>query len=67
VAVWEGLGDVGCPETGITDDCKLPCGGWELNPSPLEEQPVLLSLSRFSIPSSEDFVGFGITRQAIGP
>jgi hypothetical protein len=26
-----------------TDGCELPCGCWELNPGPLEEQPVLLS------------------------
>ena len=24
--------------TGITDSCGLPCGCWELNPDPLEEQ-----------------------------
>ena len=27
----------------ITDGCELPCGCWELNPGPLEEQPVLLT------------------------
>ena len=26
--------------TGGTDSCVLPCGCWELEPSPLEEQPV---------------------------
>jgi hypothetical protein len=29
--------------TGITDSCDLLCGCWELNPGPLEEQPVLLT------------------------
>lgn len=29
--------------TGVTDSCELPCGYWELNPSPLEEQPVPLT------------------------
>ena len=29
------------PGTGITDSCEPPCGRWELNPGPLEEQPVL--------------------------
>ena len=24
------------------DWCELPCGCWELNPGPLEEEPVLL-------------------------
>jgi hypothetical protein len=28
---------------GITDGCEPPCGGWESNPGPLEEQPVLLT------------------------
>ena len=32
-----------CPGTGITDSCGLPCGCWELNLDPLEEQPVLLT------------------------
>ena len=31
------------PEIGVTDGCELPCGCWELNLSPLEEQPVLLT------------------------
>ena len=28
-------------DLGVTDSCKLPSGCWELNPGPLEEQPVL--------------------------
>ena len=31
------------PGTGVTDRCELPCGCWGWNPSPLEEQPVLLT------------------------
>jgi hypothetical protein len=27
----------------ITDDCEPPCGGWDLNSGPLEEQSVLLT------------------------
>jgi len=27
----------------ITDGCELPCGCWELNSGPLEEQTVLLT------------------------
>jgi hypothetical protein len=27
----------------ITDDCEPPCGCWELNSGPLEEQSVLLT------------------------
>jgi hypothetical protein len=28
---------------GITDGCEPPCGCWEINSGPLEEQPVLLT------------------------
>jgi hypothetical protein len=40
MCLYEG---VGSPETGLTDSWELPCGCWELNLSPLEEQPVLLT------------------------
>jgi hypothetical protein len=36
--------------TGVADSCELPCGYWQLNPGPLEEQPVLLPLSQLSSP-----------------
>jgi hypothetical protein len=32
----EGVGSLG---TGVTDSYELPCGCWELNLGPLEEQP----------------------------
>ena len=25
----------------VTDGCELACGCWELNPGPLQEQPVI--------------------------
>jgi hypothetical protein len=28
---------------GLEEVCELPCGCWELNPGPLEEQPVFLT------------------------
>jgi hypothetical protein len=31
------------PETGVIDDCELPCGCWELNLDALEEKPILLT------------------------
>ena len=34
---------VGSPGTGVTDNCVVPCGYWELNPSPLQEQSVFLT------------------------
>ena len=38
--LYEGVGFL---ETGVTDTCELPCGHWELNLCPLEEQPVALN------------------------
>jgi hypothetical protein len=32
---------VGSPGIGVTEGCELPCGCWESNLRPLEEQPVL--------------------------
>ena len=37
---------VGSPGTGVTSSCLLPCGCWELNPGPLEQQTVLPSTER---------------------
>jgi hypothetical protein len=31
------------PGTGVIDSCEQPCGCWDLNLGPLEEQPVLLT------------------------
>ena len=31
------------PGTGVIDSCELSYGCWELNPGPLEEQPVFLT------------------------
>jgi hypothetical protein len=33
--------DVRSLGTAVTDSCKLPCGYWELNPCPQEEQSLL--------------------------
>jgi hypothetical protein len=38
VGVWDPL------ELEVTDSCEPPCGCWELNPGPLEEQPVVLTI-----------------------
>ena len=35
--------DCGSQKTGVIDGCKLPCGCWERNLGPLEEQLVLLT------------------------
>jgi len=36
----------------ITDGCEPPCGCWELNSGPLEEQPVLLTSEALSSPEA---------------
>jgi hypothetical protein len=48
--------DVRFPETELKDSCKLPCLCWELNPGPLEEQPLLLTTE----PSLPPLLGAGI-------
>jgi hypothetical protein len=39
----------------ITDGCEPPCGYWELNSGPSEEQSVLLPLSHLASPSCVSF------------
>lgn len=38
----------GCPGTGVTDRCELPCGFWE-------EQPPLLTAEHLSSPAAIPF------------
>lgn len=33
---------VRCPRTGVKDECERPCGCWQSNLFPLQEQPMLL-------------------------
>jgi hypothetical protein len=40
-ASMEARGGMGFPGTEVTDSCELPCGCWEMNLCPLEEQSVL--------------------------
>ena len=53
---------VGSPGTGAMDGCELPCGCWELNRGPLQEQqglftaepplqPLQVTLESFFMPS----------------
>lgn len=34
---------VGSPGDGVTNACELPCGSWEVNPGPLDEQSVFFT------------------------
>lgn len=43
------------PGTGITNSSVLSCGCWELNPVPLEEQPVLSTTKPSLQPQAEGF------------
>ena len=53
-----GLHDIGLcegaryPGIVVTGSCQLPCGCWELNPGPLEEQSVMLTAKPSSQPSN---------------
>jgi hypothetical protein len=49
-------------DIGVTNSCKLPCGCWELNPGPLEEQPVLLTTE----PSLQPEATFSIPTKIVG-
>lgn len=42
-------GDVRSPGIIVKDSNELPCGFWELNQGPLEEQPVLLTVKPSSL------------------
>jgi hypothetical protein len=41
---------IGSPGTGATDDCEPSCGCQKSSMHPLEEQPVLLTMSHLSSP-----------------
>ena len=44
------------PQYRITDGCELPCGCWELNPGPLEEQLVILTIEQSLQPQGPRFL-----------
>lgn len=44
--------------TGVTDNCELPYGFWELNRGPLEEQPVRFNHCTTSLAPRELFFFF---------
>jgi len=47
---------IGVPRATVTDGYKPPCGCWESNLSPLEEQPVLLTFElSLQLPVSSSF------------
>lgn len=52
------------PTTGVTDGCEPPCGGWESNQGPLQEQPVLsCPVILLSLASSPFFAFFLILQR----
>jgi hypothetical protein len=44
----------------ITDGCEPPCGCWELNSGPWEEQSVLLTAEPSLLPEQFLFLVFGL-------
>lgn len=51
--------DVGSSGTGAINGCELPCGCLELNLSPSEEQPVLLTYLQGGTRTGPDMVRHG--------
>ena len=47
---------VGSPGTRVTNSCELPCGCWELNPGPLQEQQVFLTTEPSLQPLFQDLI-----------
>jgi hypothetical protein len=41
--LWRSEDGIGSSETGVGGGCKPPCGCWEPNPGPLQEQQVFLT------------------------
>jgi hypothetical protein len=52
--LMEGKVRISSLRNGMTDDCEAPCGCWELNPGPLEEQPVFLTQAILLLYCSQD-------------
>lgn len=49
---------VGTPRPRVTDVYELPCGCWEPNPGPLQDQPVLLTAEPSPDLKNENFKDF---------
>jgi hypothetical protein len=47
----------------ITNGCKLPCGYWELNSGPLEEESVLLTMEPSLQPPFKMFLSYVLPQQ----
>lgn len=43
----EATKSIGTSGTGITDGCELPCGSWEPNSGPMQEELVFLTTELF--------------------
>jgi hypothetical protein len=53
--------------TEIIDSCEQPCRCWELNPGPLEEQPVnALNYRTISLAPNPGFLS-GLWKSTLGP
>lgn len=49
--LWTAEEDARSPRTAVIKGCELPLGGWELNPGPLKEQLVLLTILFSTLPN----------------
>ena len=48
---------------GLTGSCELPCGCWESNPGPQEEQPVLLTTELSLQATHSDSSAINVSKQ----
>jgi hypothetical protein len=51
----------------ITDGCEPPCGCWELNSGPLEEQPLFLGAESSLLSSSSSSPSFSSSFSSFSP
>lgn len=54
---WQLEEGIGSPETGVIDGFEPPCGCWELNQGPLQQQQVL-SKNVGSFLQSQEMIAF---------
>lgn len=61
--LWRPKEVIGCPGTGSTGSCELPCESWDPNPGPQEEQPVFLTRAITAAPSLDSTFMYHIIKQ----
>lgn len=59
--LWRTEEDIEFSGTHVTDSCKSPCGCWDWNAGPLEEDPFFLITEVYlSSPKANSWAVFGV-------